>query len=264
MNAQAPFHTLAPKLQYSQQRKQTPVSMDGSAETPVKRAFHGVCPPPVFDITYHNIWRNSHSAVWTDAIRQFGRIPFGSLDDQISPRLFHRPRGNSRFAWSPTCSSCLLSLRGVSESRSMVKRASCSFPLPNERTSPFPHPGSQTPILPAAKANPSFNGWIRRNPRKTRVSRGPSPCIPPARATADSRCAILRDPLEWSLRNMSRKPRSGYIAKNRRALKSLWQSCLENKASRRKQRRPGLFSGVFTCIRQARGLCRNACHSGRR
>lgn len=34
----------------------------------------------------------------------------------------------------------------------MVKRASCSFPLPNERTSPFPHPGSQTPKLHAAKA----------------------------------------------------------------------------------------------------------------
>ena len=92
------------------------------------------------DITYHNIRRNSHSAVWTDSIRQFGRIPFGSLDDQISPRLFHRPRGNSCFAWSPTCSRCLLSLCGVSESRSMAKRAFCSFHLPNERTSPFSHP----------------------------------------------------------------------------------------------------------------------------
>ena len=111
------------------------------------------------------------------AIRQFGRIPFGSLDDQISPRLFHRPRGNSCFAWSPTCSSCLLSLRGVSESRSMVKRASCSFPLPNECTSPIPHLDSKTPELPAAKAKPSFNGWIRRNPRKTRVSRGLSPPV---------------------------------------------------------------------------------------
>ena len=126
---------------------------------------------------YHNIRRNSHSAVWTDAIRQFGRIPFGSLDDQISPSLFHRPRGNSCFAWSPTCSSCLLSLRGVSESRSMVKRASCSFPLPNECTSPIPHLDSKTPELPAAKAKPSFNGWIRRNPRKTRISRGLSPSL---------------------------------------------------------------------------------------
>ena len=67
-------------------------------------------------------------------------------------------------------SFCLLSLRGVLESRNMVKRASCSFPLPNERTSPFPHPGSQTPILPAAKANPSFNQQSL-NPHRRRRGR---------------------------------------------------------------------------------------------